>query len=96
MQATKCLRIFLTFLESSLLEMTTYVLYDQLCKAVFPLTKVSVIMLATATHDSLALATLGDATYIQMIQSGSHCPRWPRQVKTLGAVAGVIADKCCQ
>ncbi len=57
----------------------------------FPLAKVNVItpaiMLMTAIHIVLALATLGDATQIGLFLFMPLCPRWPRQVSN---------DCCCR
>jgi hypothetical protein len=47
----------------------------------------------------LALATLGDATQIEMILFESHCPRWPRPVRQVYLwyeTANDFANKFCQ
>ncbi len=62
-------------------------------KAVFTLVKFSVILPAI----SPAISCLPYLPWpIEMILSMLHCPRWPRQVKTHVAVAGIMANKCHQ
>ncbi len=50
----------------------------------------------TRDGDTLALATLGRATEIEMTLSLLHCPRWPRQAQSCVTVADGFAYKCRQ
>ncbi len=64
-------------------------------KAVFPLEKFSAIMPVTVTRDLLALASLGDVTQIEMIQSVLCRPRRPRQVHSLLPLLTVLPKILC-
>ncbi len=56
-------------------------IFDNTFKAVFPLAKVSALMLVTESDTTyLRWLTLGVATYIETILSVSLQPRWPRQI----------------